>query len=404
MIPGLVILTALLYGGIARADIYRVIGKGNTIAPLRSSEIAMDAETVLVEPESDFGGFQVSAVFTMRNTSNEPVECDVAFPFESQGSARNAQESFKVRIGEGARAFPVSRIDLKVRGESVTRAPRLPHDFAAALVWQVQWAARETKTIHVDYKMGEPEEYQGFVEGWRVRYIVRTGALWKGPIGRADITVRLNGNRMFADDFAQVGDKPHDLNPPFSYPKHANRVSPTEIAWHFEKWTPEEDVWLGVIRWAGVGRDRLGRLFIRLPVLYAGATTAYNDALLESIVDRELEPWRESFPAEAERERVALKALVAEFLYREMFARHGDPFYLGKHKTGEPAPPNSRGYDQNDNYLSVWGEKFPLKRRGRGGWYEPGTGPGSNGSVRLSDLTEQERRNAEFLQRYFSLP
>ena len=47
----------------------RVIGKGNTIAPLRSSDIAMDAETVLVEPENRFGGFHVTADFTMRNTS-----------------------------------------------------------------------------------------------------------------------------------------------------------------------------------------------------------------------------------------------------------------------------------------------------------------------------------------------
>ena len=96
----------------------------------------MDAETVVVEPEKRFGGFRVMADFTMRNTTSEPVTCDVAFPFESKGHATNARESFKVTLGEGAAASPASTIELKVRDESV-KEPRSPHDFAAALVWSV---------------------------------------------------------------------------------------------------------------------------------------------------------------------------------------------------------------------------------------------------------------------------
>ena len=61
------------------------------------------------------------------------------------------------------------------------KEPRSPHDFAAALVWSVSWAAGETKLIRVSYDMGEPEDYLRFVGGWRLRYIVKTGALWKGP-------------------------------------------------------------------------------------------------------------------------------------------------------------------------------------------------------------------------------
>lgn len=383
----------------AQGDIYRIIGKGNTIAPLRSSEIAMDAETVLVEPESRFGGFRVTAVFTMRNTSAEPISCDVAFPFESKGHATNARESFRVSFGVNASEGPFSPVELKVRDETV-KQPRSPYDFAAALVWKTSWAAGETKLIRIAYDMGEPEWYRRFVEGWRLRYIVRTGALWKGPIGRADITMRIKGNPMLSEDFVRPASKFKRIDPPFSYPANARQVSPTEVTWHFENWTPDEDIWFGFMQWVGFTFELPWNNWVQLPVPYVGAKEDYTDALLENLVDRELAPWRDSFPEEAKRDRPILKALAAEWLYREMFARHGDPFYLGKRKEGQPEPVGARGYDQNDNYLSWWSDKFP--RPMRGGWYRPGTGPGPNGSVRLSDLTAQERKNAEFLSRYFS--
>jgi hypothetical protein len=361
----------------------------------------MDAETVLVAPENQFGGFRVTATFTMRNTAANPVTCAVAFPFESKPSASIARGSFKAFVGSESNLSPVTTIELKVRDESV-KTPRSVYDFPAALVWNVTWSGRETKLIQISYDMGEPEHYSGFVDGWRLRYIVRTGALWKGPIGKADIILRLDGNPMLGPDFASPGTHYPHLTPPFSYAANATRVSPTEIKWHFENWTPDEDVWLGMIRWVGFGPSQLLHTFIQLPLPYAGAKSDYTDKLLEQLVDRELAPWRESFPEEAKRDRPALKALIAEWLYREMFARHGDSFYLGKRKPGEPAPQGSFGFDENDNYLSIWREKFPLAARGRGGWYKPGTGPGPDGAVRLSDLTPQEQRNAEFLRRSFA--
>ncbi len=396
-------LVALSAVSSVSADIYRVIGKGNTIAPLRSSEIAMDAETVLVEPEKRFGGFRVTADFTMRNTTAEPVTCDVAFPFESRGHATNAKESFQVTLGEGAGAVRVSPIELKVRDASV-KEPRSLHDFAAALVWSVSWSAGETKLIRISYDMGEPEEYRRFVEGWRLRYIVKTGALWKGPIGRADITIRLTDHPIFSGSFANWPNRrPNTLDPPYSYPGNARWVTNSELTWHFENWIPDEDIWLGEIQWAGFSFESSWGNFISLPAPYAGAIEAYTEALLERIVDRELEPWRDSFPKQAQRDRPMLKALVAEWFYREIFARNGDPFFLEKVTPGVPAPAGSRGSDVHGNYLSWWSDKFPSAYSARGGgWYRPGTGPGPNGTVRLSDLKGFERKNADFLLKYFS--
>ena len=192
------------------------------------------------------------------------------------------------------------------------------------------------------------------------------------------------------------------IDPPFSYPNNARRVSPTEVTWHFENWTPDEDIWLGVVQWVGFSFEWPWRNFISLPVPYAGATETYTDALLERIVDRELEPWRDSFPEHAKRDRHVLKELVAEWFYREIFARNGDGFFLGKKEEGGPGPAKTWGRDMDSNYLSWWSDKFPRANSARGGWYRPGTGPGPNGTVRLSDLKRVERKNAEFLLRYFA--
>ena len=395
-------LMALSVVGSVSADIYRVIGKGNTIAPLRSSEIAMDAETVLVEPEKRFGGFHVTADFTMRNTSGEPITCDVAFPFESRGHATNARESFIVKLGKGDTATRVAPIELKVRDEAV-KEPRSPHDFAAALVWSVSWSAGEAKLIHVSYDMGEPEDYRRIVDGWRLRYIVKTGALWKGPIGKADITIRLTGHPMFASLFSQVEKSENIIDPPFSYPANALRVSPTEVTWHFENWTPDEDVWLGTLRWMGASSTNPWNLFIPPPAPYAGAKEAYTDGLLERIAERELAPWRESFPEQSQRDRAAIKALIAEWLYREIFARGGDPFITEKVGKGNLILGRDFTTDRHGNSVSWWSQMFPSANSvRRGGWYRPGTGPGPKGTVRLSDLKGFERKNAEFLLQYFS--
>ena len=239
--------------------------------------------------------------------------------------------------------------------------------------------------------------------GWRLRYIVRTGALWKGPIGRADITIRLTGHPILASDFtATPNSKWTRLDPPFSYPNNARRISPSEVTWHFENWIPDEDVWVGVVEWAGFSFEHPWQNFISLPVPYKGGTETYTDAMLERLVDRELEPWRDSFPEHANRDRPVLKALVAEWFYREIFARNGDGFFLGKKDEGGPAAGKTWGRDMDGNYLSWWSDKFPRANSARGGWYRPGTGLGPDGTVRLSDLKGLERKNAEFLLRYFA--
>lgn len=396
-------LFAVLIAGVLRADIYLDRGKGNVIAPVRSTQITMDAETVIVEAERRFGGFRVMADFTMRNTTGETISHDVAFPFESAGSASIARDGFRVVLGEDPNAVPMRQISLKVRDPKAT-PPYSPYDFPAALVWPVTWGPHETKLIRLAFDIGAAEDTRELVNGWQLRYIVRTGALWHGPIGRADITLRLDGHRHYADGFAKpkLPDKAC-----YSYPANAKRVSPSEIVWHFENWTPDEDIWLGVLRWDGLYRTHNNKVVrttppyvsIETPHPYRGATSDYTEELLDSLTASVLAPWRSSFPNEVERDRPAIKAHAAEWLYQEILARNGETFYLGHDIRESKRPPGS--FTAKGITYSVWRLRFLYANAP---WKQitsrPGRGP--HGTVRESDLTEQERKNLKFLKSYFA--
>lgn len=394
----LVFLVALLGSTLAHADVYRVMAKGNTIAPLRSTEIAMDSETVVVEAERRFGGFRVIADFSMRNTTGEMVTHDVAFPFDDERAARIAKEGFRVVLGREPNAVPVQTIEIKVRDPQV-KEPRSPYDYPAALVWRVAWQPGETKLISLAFDMGEPDQFRDLVEGWRLRYVVRTGGLWHGPIGHAEITMRLDGHRTYADDFA--ASQKNQTPPVLSYPKNAKLESPTEVKWTFKDWMPEEDISIERLAWPKVTREEQIRFFLSTPEPYLGAKSDYTDALLESLVSKVVAPWRERFPQESQRDWPVIKSIVAEWMYHEIFARNGEPFIIEYDRSG-PRPPGIAFWDQDDVAYGRWHTRFPPSNRFRNpGWYKPGTGKGPKGSVRLVDLTAQERKNLAFLQQYF---
>src|SRR5262249_26977729 len=147
-------------------------------------------------------------VFTMRNTTDRAATYDVAFPFEDPGHAASAKPDFKVRLStpSGSRTEEVE-VALRTRTTAAPATADTRHDFPAALVWPVKWERYETRIIRLSYLMGDATWHNGIVEGFRLSYIVRTGALWKGPIGRADFTIKLTGNSMMEAFFLEKSGK-----------------------------------------------------------------------------------------------------------------------------------------------------------------------------------------------------
>lgn len=406
----IVVAVALVFDSSGRADVYTVVARGSTMAPSRSADVAMDSESVVVEVGGEEHGYCVAADFVLRNTSDARIACDVAFPYDSLREARAVRPTFRVAVSTPDGPQPVAGVTLKQSASRET-GDRSPYEFPAALCWHQTWEPHEVKTVHLTYVIGQPELYHGVVDGWRLRYMVRTGALWKGPIGRADFTFRLKGNWL-GETFATAmlsGRRSSTGNVEgstvtCSYPENARRISPLEVHWHFENWVPSEEIWLGQLTWYGYRESAPRFLYATIwgaSQSYTGDTEDYTDAKLAQVVDGCFAPWRDLFPGAAKRDREGMKAIVAEWLYHEIFARHGDGFYIGHEGEGKPEPADAVG-TENGAYFSPWRERFPQTTTKAKGWYKPDTGPGPHGRVRMSDLSEQERRNVAFLLHYFT--
>lgn len=403
--PRVIFLVMSLWGAaLGRSDILTVSGQGNTIMPRTSTDVSMDAETVTIESKTN--EFLVNAEFFMTNRSALPVKERVGFPVVDARYGWYMKDSFTVVVKSGVSPdaeFISTPCELEMRVQSTpTReawlearqeAERL--NYPGYVVWEVSWAPNETKVIRVSYSMGEMPFFNGLVAGCSLSYVVRTGALWKGPIGKADITIHFKEGDFARSVFLSGKQRVT------SFPEQARWVDPGVVTWHFENWEPTEDIWAKSLTWRGIGPKSVDEWdFFFLPHPYEGNKIQYTDMMLEQLVDRELEPWRKFFPEEtAKIDRQLYKKLIAEWLYHELYARNGDPFFIGLHVEGRLDPPDAHGYTNHDkNLIGRWRNHFD-RYGGMKGWYRPKeVRRGKPPSIKLSSL---ERKNAEFLKAYF---
>jgi hypothetical protein len=383
-----------------RADIYTVRRQGANIVPEKSEDISMDDEVVRIEPH-DYG-YSVSATFVMRNHAGRPVHALVAFPIlgSSYEGRRDLGGEFQVHVksaSEPDRAFHSPPLELRPGRPRTARddhfaaePPRIIGDYPEAVVWEVDWAPAETKIIRVQFDMGEPTILPGsnhLVAGWEWRYIVTTGSLWKGPIGRADISIKA-GHPVVSSAAL----------PPFrsvSYPEQAHWHDDHLVSWHFDHWTPTDEIWLRTVEWRGLTENQVPDYRFFLPE-YRAAEQAYDEATIEKLVERDLTLATKYLPAEARGfDRNLLRIAIADWLLHEIYARHGDSFDLGEN-TQLPSPRISH-LEMDDRLYSAWYDLF----RGysyRDGWYQPNFTP--PGRVKTSSLHPMEQNNAAFLRTY----
>lgn len=361
----------------------------------------MDAEEVVIEwkdlDEEELLGFYCNATFVMRNQTDHQVNNTVAFPLIGlKGGIRD--KVIKVEIGstlEGRTTFARVKPVLKQRENETTKhdgmadiPPKKITDFPSSVVWDVSWAPGETKIIRVSFEMGWPMTLRGsnnMAEGWQVMYIVSTGALWKGPIGRADISIKYPVDKKFFQ--LPLGDKRQ-----VSYPENIKQNDENTIVWHFENWTPTEEIWLAELKWRGLPPERIGDYFYGLPTEYTGDKNAYTDAFLETLIEKELTFARKHLPDKvASFDTITLKIAISDWLLHEIYARHGDLFYVG-----QGSPRAGVFGDTKGNLYSFWQEKFRPYSRYKGWWYQPNDGP--VGGVKMASLSEIEQRNVRFLR------
>lgn len=391
-----------------RADVYTIRREGAGIVPERSTTVSMDAEDVVVAPGED--NFEVTATFVMRNQSDQTVTSLVAFPIIGSGYSHlvDVNGEFKVELKSGmdeGTPFVATKVRLRTNAPSTTRTgyddepPKNVADYPEAVVWDVTWAPSETKVIRVHFEMGDPMVLSGssrFAEGWQLMYIVRTGALWKGPIGRADISMCLaRGNPHFTVTPGSVQK--------WSYPDQAKWKDKDTLAWHFENWTPTDDIWFRNVDWTGLPAQSVDFYYFPLPP-YEGDKKAYSAEFIDSLVHRETTLGDQYFPERMKDFDVTpMRVLIGDWLLHEIYARHGDPFYLGKEEVPEKMGiatsmvRDRQIIDREGNVYSWWRMRFE-QVSGRVGWYRPGDGPRE--AVKPASFSGLEQKNETFLRAY----
>jgi hypothetical protein len=377
------------------ADILIVTEQGNTPIPQQETQISMDAEKIHLR-SGEGGHYKAACTFTMRSHARVPLTRTMAFPVIDPRYSRFMKQHFKVALssGKGGKLAPVP-VKLKMKRDKATWAEMFyakpPHkslDYPGYLVWEVSWQPGETKTIRVTYDMGGARRIGGgLVDGWSLLYVVRTGALWKGPIGKAEITI----------DFGRDERSHRTSATPLviSHPKNSRWLSKRKLRFSFSNWEPKRDIEVKHLGWLGLSKQVQERYFFALPHPYQGAKLRYTRAQLNRLVEGELKPWRKPFPRRVARiDRRALRKIIAAWLYHEILARHGDPFLLGKVKPDGSRPKGTVMSSEGYAY-SKWNSRFSAYMY-HGGWYRPRYGP--KGTVKVEDLAPLERQNLAFLK------
>jgi hypothetical protein len=144
---------------------------------MMAEQVILDARPLKV---SDRNSVQVSAIFTMCNQGQADERMQVRFPLVSQ-------------MGDGWGKFPqVQNLSVRVNNKLVaTTVISAPFDTETLLLpwaaFEVTFPISKNVIIRVAYTL-QPTEWGSEA---RLDYILAAGAGWYGPIGVADVILRL---------------------------------------------------------------------------------------------------------------------------------------------------------------------------------------------------------------------
>lgn len=339
---------------------------GNTVIPVQNNKIRMVSEEVAMVPANTKGiteDVKVNATFLFENLTDQPISMKMGFPYFS-----SAPKSFKAWVQD--KVVNIEKRPMGGKGEIVLQHERsgyILHMYA----WSISFKPHEKKDVKVEYvgtwgfSLDRSTSY--FI------YIVETGALWSGTIGKADFSITLSEGTM--DYLRHPGTALRAY--PSGYTRKGNRIE-----WHFQNWKPKEN--LGVVTFLkdadstsadeGQGFFEGGGIVVTsrdeppsIPdAMYRCAgyfknKTRYEGNRRNYRID-ELEHWHEDrFSDKDPMPRLCIKALR-----NEIYARHGRVFTTPEMK-------------------QIF-EKSP--------WYKP------RPDFKETDLNESEKKNVELIQEY----
>ncbi len=154
---------------------------GQTAFPLKNSDIVMEREKVVIEDlGADAEEALVECTFWFKNTKDSAVEVEIGFPEERVGDQDNPYyeiRDFKTWI---------DGIAVNVETKQAVESPEIEHfgDYTRWFTWKVAFKPGELHVIKNTYRIHQGANNYG---GWDYRYVLKTGALWAGKVGKAEV-------------------------------------------------------------------------------------------------------------------------------------------------------------------------------------------------------------------------
>ena len=188
----------------ALADIAPDPEFGQSLAPIEKTSVAMTAEEVDITLKAD--AVAVRAVFHLENTG-DATKLDVGFPDVVWPSNYSSNGPPKGVSSRRLREF-IARVDGDVvahshryirSSESPFAKDRRSGDedawlLAGWMLWDMSFEPGQKRKVEVTYRVPYQETYAPTLLGARTfTYVLKTGAAWKGPIGKALIAVGFTG-------------------------------------------------------------------------------------------------------------------------------------------------------------------------------------------------------------------
>jgi hypothetical protein len=184
----------------------------------------MASERVVIEvqpaPSPDFAIGKVTADFNMRNTGSAPETMQVRFPLADPSGMGDRSGRFPEVVGfavsAGGTSLPTTVI--------TTTNPQGDGDPVRWAAFDVTFPPDQDLAINVTYSITST----GYSPSARFAYVLETGAGWNGPIGSADVIVRLpypatTDNVFQAEDLTRPG----------------AQLVENEVRWHWDNLEPK---------------------------------------------------------------------------------------------------------------------------------------------------------------------
>jgi len=237
------LLVLLFCAAICRADDVTAGQQGRTVFPMQNTDIEMVSEDIVmintdtITEENRFGKWEVSCVYKFHNTG-KACEILIGFPGKeySYSEYNPPPEITDFKAWIDGKEVQVSRMDggkkpVRIDGkedqvnsmDGGKKRVRKDMQYTVFYTFKASFKENETKTIEHTFscnnRHGHGKKY------FRLGFVLRTGALWKGPIGKVNVTAK----RVFSESV--------NYAEPEGY-----KSGDYQVSWEMTDVKPDEDI------------------------------------------------------------------------------------------------------------------------------------------------------------------